>query len=127
MLPAEMANVADGTRARVRQREQDQAGDGDANPNPNPEVVLPNGVDGDNPSIPIIPEREEDETREEYSMRIMQAVSQHQIEMFNQMMKSMRDISTEVKTKRNEWEETDEEENNSDDSNYQDALERPRI
>ena len=127
MLPAEMANVADGTRARVCQREQDQAGDGDAHANPNPEVVMPNGVDGDNPQIPIIPEREEDETREEYLLRIIQAVSQHQIESFNQMMKSMRDISTEVKKKKNEWEETDEEENNSDDSNYQDALERPRI
>ena len=71
MLPAEMANVADGTRARVRQREQDQAGDGDANPDPNPEVVLPNGIDGDNPQIPIIHEREEDKTREEYSLRII--------------------------------------------------------
>ena len=57
----------------------------------------------------------------------MQAVSQHQIESFNQMVQSMRDISTEVKKKKNEWGETDEDEGNSDNSNYQDALERPRI
>ena len=54
MLPAEMANVADGTRARACQREQERAEDGDGNADP--EVVLPNGEDGDNPQIPIIPE-----------------------------------------------------------------------
>ena len=124
MLPAEMANVADGTRVRACQREQEQAGDGDANANP--EVALPNGVDRDNPPILIIPEREEDEPRDDYAFRIMQAVSQHQIETFNQMVQSMRDISTEVKKKKNKWGETDEDENDSDNSNYQDALERPK-
>ena len=124
MLPAEMANVADGTRARVCQREQEHAEDGDGNVDP--EVSLANGVDGDNPEIPIIPEHEDDETRDEYAVRVMQAVSQHQIESFNQMIQSMKDISTEVK-KKNEWGETDEDEGDSDNSNYQDALERPQI
>ena len=57
----------------------------------------------------------------------MQAVSQHQIESFNQMVQSMRDISTEVKKKKNEWGETEEDEDDSDNSNYQDALERLHI
>ena len=74
-----------------------------ANPAPNPEVVLPNNQDGDNPLV--IPDREEDETRDDYAVRVMQAVSQHQINSFNQMIQSMRDISKEVKknkdTKRN--------------------------
>ena len=56
----------------------------------------------------------------------MQAVSQHQINSFNQMIQSMRDISKEVKKKKTEWEETDEDED-SDDSNYQDAIEKPKI
>ena len=47
MLPAEMASVADGTRARVHQREQEHAEDGDGDADP--EVVLANGEDGDNP------------------------------------------------------------------------------
>ena len=63
MLPAEMA---DGTRAQVRRREENAAAEKEAdNAAPAPEVVLPNGVNGD--IAPIIPEREEDETREEYS------------------------------------------------------------
>ena len=76
MLPAEMA---DGTRAQVQRRreEEEAAGEGNANPAPNPEVVLPNNQDGDNPLV--IPDREEDETRDEYAERVMQAVSQHQI------------------------------------------------
>ena len=96
MLPAEMA---DGTRAQVqRRREEAQAEEeGDANPAPNPEVVLPNNQDGDNPLV--IPDREEDETRDDYVVRVMQAVSQHQIHSFNQMIQSMRDISKEVKKK----------------------------
>ena len=110
---------------RVRQREQEHAEDGDADADP--EVALPNGVDGDNPPILIIPERRDDEPRDEYAFRVMQAVSQHQIESFKQMVQSMRDISTEVKKKKNEWGETDEEEGDSDNLNYQDALERPRI
>ena len=81
----------------------------------------------DNPPIPIIPEREDNEPRDEYAFRVMQAVSQHQIESFNQMVQSMKDISTEVKKKKNEWGETDNEEDNLDNLNYQDALERPRI
>ena len=47
MLPAEMASVADGTRARVHQREQECAEDGDGDEDP--EVVLANGENGDNP------------------------------------------------------------------------------
>ena len=121
MLPADMA---DGTRAQVHRREEENAEEGGANPAPNPEVVLPNNQDGDN--LPIIPDREEDEARDDYAVRVMQAVSQHQIHSFNQMIKSMRDISKEVKKKKTEWEETDEDED-SDDSNYQDAPERPKI
>ena len=124
MLPAEMA---DGTRAQVQRRreEEEAAGEGDANPAPNPEVVLPNNQDGDNPLV--IPDREEDETRDEYAVRVMQAVSQHQINSFHQMIQSMKDISKEVKKKKKpEWEETDEDED-TDDSNYQDAIERPKI
>ena len=122
MLPAEMA---DGTRARMRQREEEHAEDGDAEVDP--EVVLADGEDGDNPQIPIIPERRDDEPRDDYAFRVMQAVSQHQIESFNQMIQSMRDISMEVKKRKNEWGETDEDEGDSDNSNYQDALERPQI
>ena len=60
-------------------------------------------------------------------MRVMQAVSQHQIDSFNQMIQSMKDISKEVKKKkRTGWEDTDEDED-SDDSSYQDAPERLRI
>ena len=124
MLPAEMA---DGTRAQVQRRreEEEAAGEGNANPAPNPEVVLPNNQDGDNPLV--IPDREEDETRDEYAVRVMQAVSQHQINSFHQMIQSMKDISKEVKKKKKpEWEETDEDED-TDDSNYQDAIERPKI
>ena len=115
MLPAEMA---DGTRAQVRRREEENAEGGDANPDADPEVVLPNNQDGDNPLL--IPEREEDEARDDYAVRVMQAVSQHQINSFNQMIQSMKDISKEVKKKRTGWEDTDEDED-SDDSNYQDA------
>ena len=121
MLPAEMA---DGTRAQVHRREEENAEGGEANQVPNPEVVLPNNQDGDNPLV--IPEREEDETRDDYTMRIMQAVTQHQIDSFNQMVQSMRDISKEVKKKKTEWEEMDEDED-SDNSNYQDAPERQKI
>ena len=98
MLPAEMA---DGTRAQVQRRreEEEAAGEGNANPAPNPEVVLPNNQDGDNPLV--IPDREEDETRDEYAVRVMQAVSQHQINSFHQMIQSMKDISKEVKKKKN--------------------------
>ena len=122
MLPAEMA---DGTRAQVCRREEENAEGGDANPDADPEVVLPNNQDGDNPLF--IPEREDDEVRDDYAGRVMQAVSQHQINSFNQMIQSMKDISKEVKKKkRTEWEDTNEDEN-SDDSNYQDAPERLRI
>ena len=121
MLPADMA---DGTRAQVHRREEENAEAGQPNPAPNPEVVLPNNQDGDNPLV--IPEREEDETRDDYTVRIMQAVTQHQINSFNQMVQSMRDISKEVKKKKTEWEETDEDED-SDNSNYQDAPERQKI
>ena len=120
MLPADMA---DGTRAQVCRREEENAEGGQPNLAPNPEVVLPNNQDGDNPLV--IPERE-DETRDDYTVRIMQAVTQHQINSFNQMVQSMRDISKEVKKKKIEWEEMDEEED-SDNSNYQDAPERQKI
>ena len=123
MLPAEMA---DGTRAQVqRRREEENAEGGDTNPDADPEVVFPHNPDGDNPFV--IPEREEGEGRDDYAMRVMQVVSQHQIDSFNQMIQSMKDISKEVKKKkRTEWEDTDEDED-SDDSNYQDAPERLRI
>ena len=96
-----MANVADGTRARVAQRNAERAdpADGDAEENEEPEVVLRNGVNGDNPLD--IPERGEEEAGEEYAFRVMRAISQCQIESFNQMVQSMRDISKEVKRKRN--------------------------
>ena len=94
--------MADGTRAQVQRRreEEEAAGEGNANRAPNPEVVLPNNQDGDNPLV--IPDREEDETRDDYAVRVMQAVSQHQIYSFNQMIQSMRDISKEVKKKKNQ-------------------------
>ena len=124
MLPAD---IADGTRAQVhcRQEENAEGGEEGDNPPPVPEVVLPNGIDGDN--TPIIPEREEDETREDYSFRVMQAVTQHQIQSFSQMIQSMRDISKEVKKKKDEWGDMEEEGEESDNSNYQDTPERPRI
>ena len=37
------------------------------NPDADPEVLLPNNPDGDNPFV--IPEREEDEGRDDYAMR----------------------------------------------------------
>ena len=79
MLPADMA---DGTRAQVcrRQEENAEGGEEGDNPAPNPEVVLPNGVDGDN--APLIPEREEGETVQDYSLRVMHTVTQHQIQSF---------------------------------------------
>ena len=124
MLPADMA---DGTRAQVRRRQEENAEGGEEgdNPPPNPEVVLPNGVDGDN--APLIPEREEGETVQDYSLRVMHTITQHQIESFSQMIQSMKDISKEVKKKKDEWGDTEEEEEDSDNSNYQDAPERPRI
>ena len=68
MLPADMA---EGTRAQVRRRQEENAEGGEEgdNPAPNPEVVLPNGVNGD--INPIIPEREEGETVQDYSLRVM--------------------------------------------------------
>ena len=81
MLPAEMA---DGTRAQVQRRREEENAEEDANPDANPEVVLPNNRDGDNPID--IPDREEGEGRDDYAMRVMQAVSQHQIDSFNQMI-----------------------------------------
>ena len=63
--------MADGTRAQVQRRreEAEAAEEGEANPAPNPEVVLPNNQDGDNPLV--IPDREEDEARDEYAVRVM--------------------------------------------------------
>ena len=124
MLPADMA---DGTRAQVRRRQEENAEGGEegGNPAPDPEVVLPNGVNGD--IAPIIPEREEGETVQDYSLRVMHTITQHQIQSFSQMIQSMKDISKEVKKKKDEWGDTEEEEEESDNSNYQDALERPRI
>ena len=94
-----------GPKCREEEKKRKQQEKKDANPAPNPEVVLPNNQDGDNPLG--IPDREEDETRDDYAVRVMQAVSQHQINSFNQMIQSMRDISKEVKKKKKpEWEET---------------------
>ena len=63
--------MADGTRAQVQRRreEAEAAEEGDANPAPNPEVVLQNNQDGDNPLV--IPDREEDETRDDYAVRVI--------------------------------------------------------
>ena len=114
-----------GLKCREEERKRKQWEKGMPIQPPNPEVVLPNNQDGDNPLV--IPDREEDETRDDYAVRVMQAVSQHQIHSFNQMIQSMRDISKEVKKKQKpEWEETDEDED-TDNSNYQDAVERPKI
>ena len=63
-------------------------------------------------------------TRDEYTIRVMQAVTQHQIESFGQMEQLMKDISKEVKKKKNEWGETEED---SDYSEYQEPPERPLI
>ena len=67
---------------------------------PDTEVLLPNGINGDLANI--IPERQEDEPRDEYAVRVMQTVTQHQIETYQQMIQSMQDISKEVKKKKNE-------------------------
>ena len=122
MQPAEMA---DGTRVQVQRRREEENAEGDANPDADPEVVLPNNRDGDNPFD--IPDREEGEGRDDYAVRVIQAVSQHQIDSFHQMIQSMKDISKEVKKKkRAELDDTDEDDD-SDDSNYQDVPERLRI
>ena len=63
MLPAEMAHIADRTRARVEEE------DGEEGPPVNPEIILPQGIDGDNPTV--IP-REDDESAEDYAYRLMQ-------------------------------------------------------
>ena len=57
----------------------------------------------------------------------MHAVTQHQIQSFSQMIQSMKDILREVKKKTDEWGDTEEEGEGSDNSNYQDAPERPKI
>ena len=66
-----MANVVDGTRARVHQRAAEEANPEEGDVIADPEVVLLNNVDGDNP--PVIPEMEEGEAREDYAFRVMQA------------------------------------------------------
>ena len=43
MLPAEMAHIADRTRAREEEE------DGEEDPPVQPEIILPQGIDGDNP------------------------------------------------------------------------------
>ena len=119
MLPAEMANIADRTRNRQCQDAVANPEEGDASADP--EVVLPNNVDGDNP--PVIPEQEEGEPRDAYAFRVMQAVTQHEIESFTQMIKLMKDVSKEVTKRKNEWGETEEEEGDTDNSEYQDVPE----
>ena len=49
MLPAEMAHIADRTRAREEEE------DGEEDPPVQLEIILPQGIDGDNP--PVILER----------------------------------------------------------------------
>ena len=123
MLPAEMA---DGTRAQVQRRREEENAEGDTNPEADPEVVLPNNRDGDNPFD--IPDREEGEGRDNYAMRVMQAISQHQIDSFNQMIQSMKDISKEVKNLRREQNGTILMKMMIQmTQNYQDAPERLRI
>ena len=46
MLPAEISNVADRTRAQRQRRD----GDNPEDVNPDPEVILPGGLDGNNPN-----------------------------------------------------------------------------
>ena len=52
---------------------------------------------------------------------MIQIVTQHQIQSFYQVVQSMKYISKEVKKKKDEWGETEEEEGESDNSNYQDT------
>ena len=65
-----------GPKCREEERKRKQQEKGMPIQPPNPEVVLPNNQDGDNPLV--IPDREEDETRDDDAVRVMQAVSQHQ-------------------------------------------------
>ena len=112
MLPAEMAHMAD--RDRIEEE------DGEEDPPADPEILLPQGIDGDNP--PIIP-REEGETAEDYAFRLMQAVTSEQVKSFQEMVKAMREISESAKRhKSDESENTD-----TDESNYQDATDRIKI
>ena len=124
MLPAEMANVADRTRARVCQRNADGANPGDGEDNAGPEVLLPNNVDGDNP--PIIPERGDDEPRDEYAFRVMQAVCPASNRIVQSNDKIHEGHIQGGEERKNEWGET-EEEDDTDNSEYQDAPERPQI
>ena len=112
MLPAEMAHIADRTRAREEEE------DGEEDPPVQPEVILPQGIDGDNP--PVIP-REEDESAEDYAYRLMQAVTSEQVRSFQEMVRAMREISESAKRHRSDDSE------DTDESNYQDAADRIKI
>ena len=112
MLPAEMAHIADRTKARVEEE------DGEEDPPVNPEIVLPQGIDGDNP--PVIP-REDDESAEDYAYRLMQAVTSKQVKSFQEMVKAIREISELAKRHRSDESE------DTDESNYQDATDRIKI
>ena len=84
----------------------------------NPEIILPQGIDGDNP--PVIP-REEDESAEDYAYRLMQAVTSEQVRSFQEMVRAMREISESAKRHRSDESE------DTDESNYQDATDRIKI
>ena len=122
MLPAEMANIADRTRNRAR------AGDKpEENPEENgePEVVLPGEVDGDeDPLAP--PPREEGETLEAYTMRLMQSVTREQLRSFRDMAQTMQEMTEQNRRPyRGNWYDSDDPD--SEDSDYQDAHDRVRI
>ena len=122
MLPAEMANVADRTRNQQRNRAQD--GEEDQEGGPGPEVVPPGDIDGDeDPLAP--PPREEGETLEAYTMRLMQSVTREQLRSFRQMAESMQEMTERNRRPRGDW--YDSEDPDSDNSDYQDAHERVRV
>ena len=118
MLPAEMANIADRTRNRARAEDNGE----DPEENAGPEVVLPGDVDGDREDLP---KREEGEPLDVYSMRLMQSVTREQLRSFRQMAIAMEDMAQRTERHRNEWDDSEDQE--SGDSEYQDAHERIRI
>ena len=122
MLPAEMANVADRTRNQQRNRAQEEEEDQEGGPGP--EVVLPGDIGGDeDPLAP--PPREEGETLEAYTMRLMQSVTREQLRSFCQMAESMQEMTERNRRPRADWYDSDDPD--SDNSDYQDAHDRVRV
>ena len=113
MLPAEMAHIADRTRAR----EEEEDGEEDP-PCTTRNNIAPRKLMEDNP--PVIP-REEDENAEDYAYRLMQAVTSEQVRSFQEMVEAMREISESAKRHRSD------ESGDTDESNYQDATDRIKI